>query len=73
MTICISRGPAVQGEVIERSSARFFWLLLLRRAATGDQARWYAAASSRGVHGLDALIDLQVIRRVLPRRHPEGR
>ena len=42
-------------------------------AASGGRARWDAAISSRGMLGLDALIDLQVIHRMLPRRHPEGR
>ena len=65
--------PTVMGEVGKRSSLLFTCLLPLPPAGTYGRARWYAAVSSRGVHGLDALIDLQVIRRVLPRRHPEGR
>ena len=63
----------MHGEVKERSSLRFSWLLPLRLAAKGGRAQWYAAASSHGVLGFDALLNLQVIRRVLPRRLPEGR
>ena len=61
------------GEVEERSSLRFSWLLPLRLAAKGGRAQWYAAPSSHGVLGLDALLNLQVTHRVLPRRLPEGR
>ena len=71
--ICITPRPAVHGEVGERSFLHFSWLQPPPLAATGGRAQCDAAISSRGMLGLDALIDLQVIHRVLPRRHPEGR
>ena len=56
----MSPPPAVHGEVGERSSRRFSWLLLLARAAMRGRPRWYAAVSHCTMHTFDDLINCKV-------------